>query len=320
MKKPLPSVALLARVTLTLVVVVVAALVLWHLAGYYMYAPWTRDGHVGANVIQVAPDVSGLIVQVDVNDNQAVRRGQVLFVIDPERYELALHQAEATFAQREATFDQARREAARNKTLGDLVARELLEESEARVKQADAACAEAQVAIGVARLNLQRATIVSPVGGYLSDRAPRTGEFVTAGRSVLAITDTSSFHVDGYFEETKLRGIAIGQPVTISVMGEGRALHGHVQSIVAAIEDRDRAQGTNLLPNVNPAFSWVRLAQRIPVRIALDDIPPDFQLIAGRTATVSIDEHRAVANDASRQPGALKQSAQAAKPASGSAQ
>ena len=276
------------QILFTLVVVVIAAFVLWRLVDYYMYAPWTRDGHVRADVVQVAPDVGGLIVDVKVIDNQLVKAGQVLFAIDPARYALALRQAQATALQRRATLDQARREDARNRTLGDLVAREVTEESRSRVQQAEAMLADADVAIDTARLNLQRTTVVSPVDGYLNDRAPRTGEFVTAGRSVLSVVDMHSFRVDGYFEETKLHGIDIGQPVDIKVMGEQRVLRGHVQSIVAGIEDRDRSQGSNLLPNVNPAFSWVRLAQRIPVRIALDEVPADFRMIAGRTATVSV--------------------------------
>jgi multidrug resistance efflux pump len=278
----------IGQILFTLVVVAIAAFVLWRLVGYYMFAPWTRDGHVRADVVQVAPDVGGLIVDVKVVDNQPVKAGQVLFVIDQARYALSLRQAQATALQRRATLDQARREDARNRTLGDLVAREITEESRSRVQQAEAALADAEVAIDTSRLNLQRTTIVSPVDGYLNDRAPRTGEFVTAGRSVLSVVDLHSFRVDGYFEETKLRGIDIGQAVDIKVMGEPTILRGHVQSIVAGIEDRDRVQGSNLLPNVNPAFSWVRLAQRIPVRIALDDVPADFRMIAGRTATVSV--------------------------------
>jgi multidrug resistance efflux pump len=276
------------QILLTLIVVVVAAFVLWKLIGYYMFAPWTRDGHVRADVIQVAPDISGLISSVDVVDNQQVRQGQMLFQIDQARYTLALRQAQANAQQRRATLDQARREDARNRKLGNLVAAEVAEESRSRVEQAEAALADANVAIDTAKLNLQRSRILSPVDGYLNDRAPRAGEYVAAGRAVLAVVDMHSFRVDGYFEETKLRGIDIGQPVDITVMGEPNVLRGHVQSIVAAIEDRDRTQGSNLLPNVNPAFSWVRLAQRIPVRVALDEIPPDFRMIAGRTATVSV--------------------------------
>jgi len=276
------------QILLTLIVVVAAALVLWKLVGYYMFAPWTRDGHVRADVIQVAPDISGLITSVDVVDNQQVKQGQVLFVIDQARYTLALRQAQATAQQRRATLDQARREDARNRKLGNLVAAEVSEESRSRVETGEAALADANVAIDTAKLNLQRATIMSPVDGYLNDRAPRVGEYVAAGRAVVAVVDMHSFRVDGYFEETKLRGIDIGQPVDIKVMGEPAVLRGHVQSIVAAIEDRDRTQGSNLLPNVNPAFSWVRLAQRIPVRVALDEVPADFRMIAGRTATVSV--------------------------------
>jgi multidrug resistance efflux pump len=276
------------QIVLTLIVVVIAGFVLWKLINYYMYAPWTRDGHVRADIIQVAPDVSGLITEVDVVDNQQVKAGQTLFVIDQARYSLALRTAEATVQQRRATLDQARREDVRNRQLGDLVAREISEESRSRVEQGEAALADALVAIDTAKLNLQRTNIVSPVDGYLNDRAPRTGEFAAAGRSVLSVVDMHSFRVDGYFEETKLSGIDIGQGVDIKVMGEPGVLRGHVQSIVAGIEDRDRTQGTNLLPNVNPAFSWVRLAQRIPVRVALDEIPKNFRMIAGRTATVSV--------------------------------
>jgi multidrug resistance efflux pump len=276
------------QILLTLIVVVIAAFVLWKLVAYYMFAPWTRDGHVRADAIQVAPDISGLVSSVEVVDNQQVKQGQVLFVIDQARYSLALRQAQATALQRRATLDQARREDARNRKLGNLVAAEVAEESRSRVEAGEAALADANVAIDTARLNLQRATILSPVDGYLNDRAPRAGEFVTAGRPVLSVVDMHSFRVDGYFEETKLRGIDIGQPVDITVMGEPTPLRGHVQSIVAGIEDRDRTQGSNLLPNVNPAFSWVRLAQRIPVRVALDEVPADFRMIAGRTATVSV--------------------------------
>ncbi|MGF6964009.1 multidrug resistance efflux pump [Paraburkholderia sp. WC7.3g] len=276
------------QILLTLIVVVIAAFVLWKLVNYYMFAPWTRDGRVRADVIQVAPDVSGLISSVEVMDNQQVKQGQVLFRIDQARYTLALRQAEATAQQRRATLDQARREYARNRQLGNLVAAEVLEESRSRVDAGEAALVDANVAIDTAKLNLERSTIKSPVDGYLNDRAPRAGEFVAAGRAVVAVVDMHSFRVDGYFEETKLRGIDIGQPVDIIVMGEPKPLRGHVQSIVAGIEDRDRTQSANLLPNVNPAFSWVRLAQRIPVRVALDEVPADFRLIAGRTATVSV--------------------------------
>jgi len=285
MKKPLLT---LGRVVLTLLVVAFACVVVWRMTMYYMFAPWTRDGHIRADVVQISPDVSGLIKQVDVRDNQPVTRDQVLFVIDQDRFKLALRQAQATVADRKETLAQAQRENRRNRGLGNLVAREQLEESQSREMRAQAALTEAEVAVDSAQLNLDRTVVRSPVDGYVNDRAPRVNEFVTAGRPVLSIVDSSSFHIDGYFEETKLDGIHVGQSVDIRVIGDDARLRGHVESIVAGIEDRDRTSGQNLLPNVNPAFSWVRLAQRIPVRIVFDDVPADFRMIAGRTATVSI--------------------------------
>ncbi|MNJ37839.1 p-hydroxybenzoic acid efflux pump subunit AaeA [compost metagenome] len=267
-----------------------ATVLVWQMVMYYMFAPWTRDGHIRADVIQIAPDVSGLIQQVEVRDNQVVKRGDVLFTIDQDRFHLALRQAQATLAERKETLAQAQREARRNRGLGNLVAQEQLEESQSRQARAESALAEAQVAVDAAQLNLDRSVVRSPVDGYLNDRAPRAHEFVSAGRPVLSVVDSDSYHVDGYFEETKLAGIHIGQAVDIRVLGDNTRLSGRVQSIAAGIEDRDRSSGANLLPNVNPAFSWVRLAQRIPVRIAFDEVPADFRMIAGRTATVSIVE------------------------------
>jgi multidrug resistance efflux pump len=290
MKKPLLT---LGRVVLTLLVVAFAAVLVWQMVVYYLFAPWTRDGHIRADVIQIAPDVSGLIQKVEVRDNQMIKRGDVLFTIDQDRFGLALRQARATLAERQETLAQAARETRRNRKLGNLVAAEQLEESQSREARARSAVNEAQVAVDTAQLNLDRSVIRSPVDGYLNDRAPRAHEFVTAGRAVLSVVDSASYHVDGYFEETKLGAIHVGDAVDIRVMGDDTRLRGHVQSMAAGIEDRDRSSGSNLLPNVNPAFSWVRLAQRIPVRIAFDDVPVDFRMIAGRTATVSIIEERA---------------------------
>ncbi|WP_240902623.1 MULTISPECIES: HlyD family secretion protein [Aquitalea] len=273
---------------LTLIVVVAAVLVGRYLWDYYTNAPWTRDGHIRADVVQISPDVSGLITEVKVSDNQLVKRGQVLFVIDRARYALALKQAEATLAMQNAGLAQARREAARNRGLADLVARESVEQSEARVQQDEANVAAAATAVEVARLNLQRTVVNSPVDGYLNDRMPRVGDYVSTGKPVLSLVDARSFHVDGYFEETKLGRVQVNQPVEIQIMGEARKLRGHVQSIAAGIEDRDRSNGATLLPNVNPTFNWVRLAQRIPVRVTLDEVPADFRMIAGRTATVAV--------------------------------
>ncbi|MBV8621626.1 MAG: HlyD family secretion protein [Curvibacter sp.] len=265
-----------------------------HIWAYYNEAPWTRDGHVRADLVQVAPDVSGLLTEVRVHDNQHVRAGELLMVVDPQRYQLAAGQAAAAVQLQQAQLAQLRAEARRNLGLADIMAQESREQADSKVAQAEAALAGAQAALRLARLNLERTRITSPVEGYVSDRTPRAGDYVQVGRPVLSVIDAASFHVDGYFEETKLDRVQPDQAVEIRVMGYPGVLHGHVQSIAAAIEDRDRSNGANLLPNVNPTFNWVRLAQRIPVRIALDERPESLRLIAGRTATVSIltDGHK----------------------------
>jgi len=278
----------LGPVVLTLAVTAVGAVVVKHLWDYYTVAPWTRDGHVRAEVVQVAPDVSGLVTSIAVKDNQHVKAGDVLFEIDRERYALALRQAEATAAAVRANLAQARREATRSQTLSEVVSKEIVEEGQAKVQQGEAQLAQAEAAVGVAKLNLERTRVLSPVEGYVNDRLPRLGDYVVTGKPVLSMVDSNSFHVEGYFEETKLKGIRIGSPVDIRIMGEKRVLQGHVQSIAAGIEDRDRTAGSNLLPNVNPTFNWVRLAQRVPVRIQFDQMPEDVRLVAGRTATVSV--------------------------------
>ncbi|MCF7202506.1 efflux RND transporter periplasmic adaptor subunit [Pseudomonas oligotrophica] len=276
-------------VLLTLAVVAAAALVCVHLWDYYMESPWTRDGHVHADIIQVAPDVSGLVTELHVRDNQKVERGQLLFVIDRARFELAVAEAEAAVLERRAQLEQARREARRNRVLKDLIAAETVEIGDTQVKRAEAALATAEAALGVARLDLTRTRVLSPVDGYLGDQTMRVGDYVKTGTPVLSIVDTGSLRVEGYFEETKLHAIEIGQPVDIHVMGEAQHLRGHVQSIAAGIEDRDRVRGNSLLPNIDPSFNWVRLAQRIPVRVVLDDgQQTDIRLVVGRTATLSV--------------------------------
>lgn len=285
LKIVLPYAGRMAVTGAVLVAAVVGGKALWT---HYQVDPWTRDGRVRADVVQVAPDVSGLVTRVDAANDQTVKAGQPLFYVDRERYALALRQADAAVEAQRATLAQARRELDRNRKLGDLVAAEATEQSRSKVEQADAALAQAVAARDIAALNLKRTVVKAPTDGFLSDLTLRAGDYVTAGKPVLALIDSRSFRVEGYFEETKLSGLKIGQPVSVKVMGEDKILKGHIQSIAAGIEDRDRAASGNLLPNVNPTFSWVRLAQRVPVRVALDQTPRDLRLIAGRTATVSV--------------------------------
>ncbi|MFT3815424.1 MAG: HlyD family secretion protein [Acidovorax sp.] len=325
-----PIVRKITQIVPTVLIVIAALVVLRHLWQYYMLDPWTRDAHVSADVVQVAPDVSGPVLEVRARDNAQVRRGDVLFVVDPERYKIALKEAQAALArsqagvaqgqaalaqnralllQSQAARSQLQREAQRDRELKDLVATEEAETrrssldkaqaavtaaqasvaaAQANVAAAQAGIATAQAEVERAQLNLDRTTVRSPVDGRVGDRIVRVGDYVSASKPVLAVLDTQSFRIDGYFEETRLHGIQEGAPVDIQIMGESGVLHGHVQSIAAGIEDRYRTQGSSLLPNVNPAFDWVRLAQRLPVRISLDDVPAGVHLIVGRSVTVTV--------------------------------
>lgn len=277
------------RFAVTALMVVAALAVGRYLWVYYMDAPWTRDGRVRADVVTVAPDVSGFATEILVKDNQAVQRGDVLMRIDRARFALALQQADAVVAGRKATLEQADLDLKRyNDLTTAAVSQQKKEQVVATQQLAQASLDQAVADRGVAQLNLDRSEVRAPVSGRISNMDLRPGTYVSAGKGVMALVDTASLHVDGYFEETKLARIHVGDPVRIRLMGDANELHGHVESIAAGIEDRDRAQGSNLLANVTPTFSWVRLAQRVPVRIALDKVPETATLVAGRTATVEI--------------------------------
>ena len=277
----------LARLLVTLGVVaaaVVAGLRLWD---HYELEPWTRDGRVRANVVQIAPDVSGLVTAVPVQDNQPVAAGALLFEVDRARYTLALRQAESALGASKVALAQAQRENARNVDLGNLISQELREQTASRVEAARANVAQAAVALDAARLNLERAQVRAPADGLVTNLDMRTGSYAQAGRAALALVDAKSFYVEGYFEETKLPRIHVGDRVRVTPMG-GTRLDGTVESIAAGIADRDRSTGTNLLPSVNPTFNWVRLAQRIPVRVKLDPLAAGTRLVAGETVTVQV--------------------------------
>ena len=279
------------RLLVTLVIVaggVVAGRYLWN---YYLVAPWTRDGRVRADVITVAPDVPGLVAAVLVADNQHVKKGDVLFRIDSARFELALQQAEATMANRKATAEEADREAARYAKLTNISVSEQVQQQ--KVAAAESADADYRLAVAdraVAALNLSRSQVISPVDGVVTNVDLEPGDYVTAGKGVMALVDSATLRVEGYFEETKLPRIHIGDKVRVRLMGQKQILNGHVTSITAGIEDRERSESADLLANINPTFSWVRLSQRIPVRVKLDDVPPGVELVLGRTATVAIVE------------------------------
>jgi multidrug resistance efflux pump len=278
------------RPALTLVIVALALIAGRWLWATYQEAPWTRDGRVRADVVTIAPDVSGLVTEVTVRDNQTVKRGDVLFRIDPDRFELALEQADAAMASRKAQMDEAAREATRYERLSEIsVSKEVQEQRQTNAEATAAAYRQAVADRAVAELNLRRAVVRSPVDGTVTNVLLEPGDYVTTGKGVMALVDSATLRIEGYFEETKLPRIHKGDKVQVRLMGEPRILTGHVESIAAGIADRERSDSSDLLANINPTFNWVRLAQRVPVRVRPDVVPQGVELVVGRTATVTVE-------------------------------
>ncbi|MGC1562943.1 MAG: HlyD family secretion protein [Bradyrhizobium sp.] len=280
------------RVLLTLVVLTSASLLGYDMASYYLYSPWTRDARVRADVVSVAPDVSGYITDLRVHNDQFVHKGDILFVIDQERYRLALADAEATasvrFAQHKMLLHQFER---RSKlTVGLSVTSEDLDTAGRQSESAAANYQQSVASRGLAELNLKRTEVRAAVNGFVTNLNLAKGTYASPSKPVLALIDSDSYRVDAYFEETKIPQIRADSPVDIRLMNGAATLQGRVESIARGITDYDNRDGPELLANVNPTFTWVRLAQRIPVRIRLIDVPADVLISAGMTCTVTLKE------------------------------
>lgn len=320
------------RPILLIIVVCVALMALKHIWDYYNSEPWTRDGRVRGDVIQVSSDVSGLVTEVLVQDNQQVKKGQVLFRIDVARQALDVEQAKSDLAKAKAELAGAEAELAASKAnlvksqanihLADknanryanlmdgaiskqeqdqmFAARDqshaeheqtaaAIEQAKANVTQQKALIEVANSNLHLAQLNLKRSAVIAPNDGTLSNFELKAGNYVKVGQAVAALIDREQMYVVGYFEETKLDKINVGAPASVQLMGSSETYKGHVQGVASGIEDRERTSTNGLLANVNPTFSWVRLAQRVPVKIVLDEVPHDqLAFVAGRTATVHI--------------------------------
>jgi multidrug resistance efflux pump len=333
---------------ITLAAVALAGLLGWAMWGVYMEAPWTRNATVRAYIVTMAPEVSGRIVELHVVDNKYVRKGDLLLVIDPTNYKIAVSQSEATVQQAQAnaqnieaqmTVQQAQinasqaqlqrgyaalvfaqQQADRYQTLAKdgwgtvqnaqqftsqlhqqeaahLAAQEDLNQALRKVESlkaqrlsAEATIAQAKSQLNQAQVNLERTQILSPVDGYVTNLLAQLGDYVNVGANTISLVDADSFWVDGYFEETNLAPIRVGDPAQIKLMGRDQIVRGHVDSIARAINVANAQPNNQGVATVNPIFTWVRLAQRIPVRIHIDEVPPNVVLSAGMTATVEIHD------------------------------
>ncbi|AOA06597.1 HlyD family secretion protein [Pseudomonas sp. TMW 2.1634] len=279
-----------------LATLLVLALAIWigrTLWEHYMNTPWTRDGRVRADIINVAADVNGYVVGVPVKDNQRVKKGDVLLEIDPEHYEIMVKQAQSLVASRKATWEMRKVNAHRRADMDSLVISRENRDDASNI--ADSALADYQHALAqldAAQLNLKRTKVLATVDGYVTNLNVHRGDYARVGDPKMAVIDEDSFWVYGFFEETKLPHIRVGDKADLQMMS-GEVLKGHVESISRGIYDRDNPESRELVADVNPTFNWVRLAQRVPVRIHIDEIPDGFLLAAGTTCTVIVDQGKA---------------------------
>ncbi len=277
-------------VALTATAVIVAALLSWAAWAAYREAPWTRDGTVRAYVVTEAPEVSGRLVSLPVVADQFVHKGDLLMEIEPTDYQIAVATARANVQQAQADLENKQAEAARREQLTTLATS--IEEKQtyaAAARSAEATLHHNQAALAQAEVNLQRTRIVSPVNGYVTNLTAQTGDYVSAGQRVISLINSDSFWVDGYFEETQLGRIRIGDTARIALMAYSAPMFGHVTGISRGIEVANAQSDAAGLATVNPIFTWIRLAQRIPVRIEFDHVSPDSVLVVGMTATVRIN-------------------------------
>lgn len=284
-------------ILITLGTVAVAALLGWAAWEAYMGSPWTRDGTVRAYVVTMAPEVSGRIVKLPVADNQFVRKGDVLFEIEPSDYRIALEGAQAQAERDAAALDYARANQDRQATLeGEgWVSKNIYQQSTSAMRQLEAAVAVDKAAIAKAQLDLSRVVVRSPVNGYVTNLLAQLGDFANVGQRLISLVDADSFWIDGYFEETNLGRIHDGDPATIKLMGYSQLVRGHVGGVARGINIPNVQPDPAGLASVNPIFTWVRLAQRVPVRIRIDQVPDGVRLVAGMTATVQVDSRGQVA-------------------------
>ncbi|MEB0207901.1 HlyD family secretion protein [Pseudomonas sp. CCC3.1] len=257
---------------------------------HYMNTPWTRDGRVRADIINVAADVNGYVVNVPVKDNQLVKKGDVLLEIDPEHYVIAVKQAESLVASRKSTWEMRKVNARRRADMDNLViSRENRDDASNIADSALADYQHAQAQLDAAKLNLKRTKVLATVDGYVTNLNVHPGDYARVGDPKMAVIDMNSFWVYGFFEETKLPHVRVGDKAELQMMS-GEVLKGHVESISRGIYDRDNPESRELVADVNPTFNWVRLAQRVPVRIHIDEIPEGYLLAAGTTCTVIVQQ------------------------------
>jgi len=283
----------LARVSLTLVTLIVAVFLGHWIWQHYLYSPWTRDGRVRAHVITIAPDVSGWVNDIHVGDNQSVKKGDVIFTVDDTRYKAAIAELKAQVENKQYAWELAKHQYERRQTLTKekMLSEETAESARIGTELARSNYELAEAQLATAQINLDRTVVRAPADGSIINLTLRNGNYVSQGKSVLSLVQSGSFYVTGYFEETKIPLIKLGQKAKITLMSGGEPLTGTVSSIGEAIADSNTTGNSQLLPQIQQTFNWVRLAQRIPVDIKLDNYPDNVNLSAGMTVSIHLEEN-----------------------------
>src|SRR5271156_60102 len=277
------------RVLHTGVVVLMAVLAASALWWHYVLSPWTRDGRVRVQVVDVAAQIAGQVVDLQVADNQFVRKGDVLFVVDPKYYSLKLTEAETTVQRRLAELTLRQQDLERRTKLGaGAISEEDKQTAESTLEVAKSVYLEAQAARDVAKLNMDRTTVRSPANGYVTHLLLQVGDYATPGETKLSIINSDTFWIAGYFQETKLPRIHVGDYARVQLMGIQTVIDGHVESVSRGISDPDAAASGLGLADVDPVFPCARLAQRIPVRIHIAHVPDELVLSAGMMCTIVV--------------------------------
>ncbi|KPL94681.1 MULTISPECIES: HlyD family secretion protein [Vibrio] len=284
---------MIKRYLITLLLVVAASSVVYSYYQSYSSNPWTRDGQVSAYIVSITPRVTGQVTKVHIEDNSQVAKGDLLFEIDPSIYQAAYNKALATQKQARALLAKAKNEEQRalnleKRTPGALPVLTLNNLNNAvETNAANVALAKANVE--EAHLNLKYTKVYAPTNGFITNLNLREGSQVVANTPVVALIDEDSFWIEGYFKETDLVNVAPNDKAIVTLMMHNDVqLKGHIKSIGFGIATQDGSTGNNLLPNVNPNFQWIRLAQRIPIKVVLDNVPEDLQLRVGMTASIKI--------------------------------
>ena len=280
------------RIIFTIVIVITAIFAGRWVWTDYMHTPWTRDGRIRADIITVAADVSGWVTTLNVKDGQTVKKGELLFSVDNERYKAALEESKANTGSALSSWELAKHKYNRRLALNKqrAISEEDLELTRINKDISKANYDLAKTEQAIAQLNLDRTDVVAPVAGQVINLNLRQGNYIGQGASVFAIVRSDSFYVTGYFEETKIPLIYPNQEAKISLLSGGKQLTGHVTNVGKAIANTNTQSNSQLLPQVQQTFNWVRLSQRIPVDIKLEPLSEGIQLSAGMTATIHLAE------------------------------